>query len=549
MLRSRFLARALLVSALPLSLSLTPIGSAHASTVPRAASVKSVVTAWPTDITTMDPYNISNSEDGELAENVYQGLVVTRFVKRSDGAYVKDGDLVSPSLASSWTLGKTSATFHLRAGVKFYPSGDPLTAADVKWSLDAALSGPNKQDITTDGLQAPSDVQVINSSTIKLDFTNASGTPLPVTPKILAVYANANSGSIVDATVAKKHETAADPWAANWLRTHTAGTGPYYVKSRTPGQEIVLQAVPHASPVPAIKTVTIQVVNSASMAGLLRGGSIDFAEFNLSQDDLNSLQSSGFVVKNAASPFFDYLALASNTGPLANVDVRKAIADVIPYSEIINSIYFGRAKRSYSDVQTSSFGYTPAWNVYSQNLTQAKAYMSEAGNPSVSIDLNYLSTDTTQQSMAILVQSALSSIGISVTLTPDTQTEIFSTVDARSQPTAGTSVGAPEMVLWDWSAWTNDPSIPIGYEATTGGVNNYSLWSDPTVDSLSAKYELAPNTPARASAYEQMQKIIAGAAPIIPIVTADQSVAMVKGITGESFAGSGMRYWLMYPTS
>jgi peptide/nickel transport system substrate-binding protein len=497
----------------------------------------------------MDPYDSSNSEDGELTANVYQGLVGTRFIKRSDGAYVKDGDLVAPSLASSWTLGKTSATFHLRGGVKFYPSGDPLTAADVKWSLDAALAGPNKQDITTDGLQSAKDVQVINSSTIKLNFEDASGTPLPVTPKILAVYANGNSGSIVDATVAKKHATASDPWAANWLRTHTAGTGPYYVKTREPGQEIVLQAIPGASPEPAFKTVTIQVVNSASMAGLLRGGSINFAEFNLSQDDLNSLKSSGFVVKSAASQFFDYLALASNTGPLANADVRKAIADVIPYSEIINSIYFGRAKRAYSDVQTSSFGYTPAWKIYSEDLTQAKAYMSAAGNPSVSIDLNYLSTDTTQQDMAILIQHALSSIGVSATLTPNTQTQIFSTVDARSQPTPGTAVGAPEMVLWDWGAWTNDPSIPIGYEATTGGVNNYSLWSDPTVDTLNAKYELAPNTPARASAYEQMQKTIAAAAPIIPIVTALQSVAMAKGISGENFSGSSTRYWMMSPTS
>jgi peptide/nickel transport system substrate-binding protein len=511
--------------------------------------VKSIITAWPTDISTMDPYTASNSEDGELTANVYQGLVTTKFIKRADGAYVKDGDLISPSLASSWTLGKTSATFHLKGGVKFYPSGDPLTAADVKWSLDAALGGPNKQDITTDGLQSAKDVQVINSSTIKLSFENESGTPLPVTPKILAVYANGNSGAIVDATVAERHATAADPWAANWLRTNTAGTGPYYVAKREAGQEIVLQAVPGASPQPAFKTVTIQVVNSASMAGLLRGGSINFAEFNLSQDDLNSLQSAGFTVKSAASQFFDYLALASNTGPLANVNIRKAIADAIPYSEISNSIYFGRASRAYSDVQASAFGYTPAWSMYSENLTQAKADMKAAGNPRVSIGLNYLSTDSTQQDMAILIQHALAGIGIKVTLTPETQTQIFATIDSRSQPTAGTAVGDPEMVLWNWGAWTNDPSIPIGYEATTGGVNNYSLWSNPTVDTLNTKFELAPNTPARAAAYEQMQKTVAAAAPLIPIVTALQSVAMAKGITGENFSGSATRYWMMSPTT
>lgn len=544
MSHQRVLARGALVVLLFSGASISLSETAHA-----ASTTNGVVTAWPTDITTLDPYDDSNSEDGELTQNLYQGLVTTKFVKRADGSYVKDGDLVSPDLASSWTTGKTTATFHLRKGVKFYPSGDPLTAADVKWSLDAALNGPNKQDLTTDGLQAPKDVQVVNKNTITLHFTDANGTPLPVTPKILAVYANGNNGSIVDSTVAKKHATSSDPYASNWLRTHTAGSGPYYIKSRQPGQEIVLQAVPHAFPAASTKTVTIQVVNSASMAGLLRDGSINFAEFNLSQDDLNSLKSAGFKVESAPSPFFDYLALASDTGPLAKADVRKAIADAVPYSEIVKSIYFGRAERAYSDVLPGSFAYTPAWNVYSDNTSQAKSYLAKAGNPKVSVKLNYLSTDTTQQDMAILIKRALSGVGIDATLTPETQTQIFATIDARSQPTAGTAVGEPAMVLWDWAAWTNDPSIPIGYEATKGGANNYSLYSDPTVNSLNSKFELAPNTAARKAAYVKMQKLVASAAPIIPVVTADESVATAPGISGLNFDGHSARYWLMKPGS
>jgi peptide/nickel transport system substrate-binding protein len=531
---------------LAVGLVVTACSSSGSSSSSAAKSIDSITTAWPADITSLDPYGGSNTQDGEIAVNVYQGLVAHKFTKKSDGSFVMDGSNLVPMLASSWTQGPTSVTFHLRTDAKFYPSGDPVTADDVKWSLSAALASKlSGEDYRNDGLQSADDIHVVDPHTVTIDFKDPTGKALAVTPTIMAIYANSTS-VIADSKIAKQHATASDPYAGTWLRTNVAGTGPYYVASRQPGQQIVLKAVPGATPAPVMKTVTIRVVNSASIAGLLRGGTINFGEYNLSQNDLNSLTSAGFAVVSQPSTFFDYLALASNTGPLSNVDVRQAIANAIPYDEIVKSIYFGRAVRAYSNVQTSSAAYTQAWNMYSTDMDKAKQLMTQAGSPTPAVQLHYLSSDVAQEDMAIMIQSSLAKIGVKVTLTPNTQDQIWDTVNARSQPTGGAQAGPPDMVLFDWSAWINDPSIPIGYEATSGGVNNYSLWSSPQVDSINKQYAASPPSTARDQAYKQAQTLIAQAAPIIPIDFADRSVVVAKGITGVNFEqGQVTRFWML----
>jgi peptide/nickel transport system substrate-binding protein len=214
----------------------------------------------------------------------------------------------------------------------------------------------------------------------------------------------------------------------------------------------------------------------------------------------------------------------------------------------LKSILFGRGARDYSIVSPTAPEYTPAWSIYTTNLAKAKALMEAAGSPTISEPLYYLSSDVDQTNTAILIQASLKSIGITTTLTPETQAGLFNVVDARSTPASGAQIGPPGLELFNWSAWTDDPKIVIGYWATTGGINNYSLWSNPTVDAMNNKYALLATSAARTAAYKNAQTIIAAAAPDIPIALTGTVAVTTAGVTGVSFSpgGSG-RYWLMHP--
>jgi peptide/nickel transport system substrate-binding protein len=537
------------------TLGLAACGSSSTSSRAPAASTSSastkIITAWPADVTSLDPANLSTDQDHALSRNIYQTLALPAFVTQPDGSLEVSGSKVVPYLATSWVVGKSSITYRLRSGVHFYPSGDPLTAADVKFSLDRIFSTPGAGDLQSNGVQGPSSIQVLNPQTVRIDFTTKSGAPLPVTATQLFMFSQHFTG-IIDAKVALADATKSDPYAANWLRLHAAGSGPYYVAARTSGVSITLTAVPNSwMPAPVDREVVIQIT-SGSIASLMQSGAINFADFGMTDQQANDLASAGRTVVWQDTGFFDMFAItsgpASQVGALANPLVRQAMAYAMPYSEVLNNVLFGRGERAGSIVMPTAPEYTPAWLRYSTDLAKAAQLMHEAGSPMINTPLYYLQGSTDQTSIAILVKANLSKIGINATLTPETQAGLFDVVDARSTPASGAKIGPPGIELFNWSGFTDDPSIVIGYWATQGGINNYSLYSSPLVNAINAHYASLPSSPARTAAYQKAQDTIAADAPYIPIVDVGTVTVVNKGVSGVSFSpGGSSRYWTLHP--
>ena len=156
-----------------------------------------LTTAWPTDITSLDPANLSTGQDHDLSRNIYQTLALPKFTKQQDGTLKFDGAHVQPYVAKSWTLGKSSITFHLRKGVKFYGTNDVMTASDVKFSLGRVFETPGGGDLQSNGFQGAKDIHVIDPQTVRIDFKSADGKPTPPTPTLEVIF-SAHFTGIVD---------------------------------------------------------------------------------------------------------------------------------------------------------------------------------------------------------------------------------------------------------------------------------------------------------------------------------------------------------------
>lgn len=515
-----------------------------------AAPVSSIVTAWPADVATLDPGNVSTDQDKELTMNVYQRLLEYKFAEESNGSSVWSGLDVDPMLAESVDTDGSSATFHLRADATFYPSGNPLTAEDVRYSFERALAENGESDLNNGGIFDASQIVVVDDKTVTFNFTDVSGKPVAVTPTLLATMRMPNYG-IVDSVEVKKHVTAADPLAAEWLRSNTAGTGPYYIDSRTPGEELVLKAVPNSwSDAPAFTEVTVRVVNNGNIASLIRGGQVNEALFGLTQKDLNDLETAGFTVDHQSTPDFIHLQLPEDTGPFADEKVRQAVAYTIPYDDIIDSIYFGRAERSFSYVNQKAPGYTDAWSLYSTDLDKAKELMDEAGNPEISITMRYSNAEPAYEDMAILLQDSLKEIGITVTLQASTPADMFDLIIGRATAASDSEASAPEMVMFNLSIYLDDPKSPVSFYSHTGGSLNYPRLSSPTIDGLADANQFAEQSDGRSAAYVEIQKEAATDASFIPLVITGRTVVMAPGITGASYSPEiGVRFWKLEPKS
>lgn len=129
-----------------------------------------------------------------------------------------------PRLATKWErIDDSTVRFTLCEGVKFH-SGNPMTAADVKWIFDRMKTSPDFKAILTNFKE----LKVVDDKTIEL-ITDG---PCPLVMHTATYLFPMDSKFYED-----KAEIVKD--GASFASAHTSGTGPYTVTSREQGVKVV----------------------------------------------------------------------------------------------------------------------------------------------------------------------------------------------------------------------------------------------------------------------------------------------------------------------
>ncbi len=88
----------------------------------------------------LDIHGIGTNVPGyEVSWNCYDRLIGHEMKSGPGGVAYYDRDKFKPELAEDMKVGDMSVTFKLKKNAKFH-DGAPVTAKDVKWSLDRAVS-------------------------------------------------------------------------------------------------------------------------------------------------------------------------------------------------------------------------------------------------------------------------------------------------------------------------------------------------------------------------------------------------------------------------
>jgi peptide/nickel transport system substrate-binding protein len=117
--------------------ALSLAGAAFAQT--RANTLRVV---WPYDTASLDAVGIGAQRSTWcISLHIYDRLVTYAATARADGTREYDPAKPAGELAERWEMSPDSKTitFHLRASAKFH-DGAPVTAEDVRWSIERSLS-------------------------------------------------------------------------------------------------------------------------------------------------------------------------------------------------------------------------------------------------------------------------------------------------------------------------------------------------------------------------------------------------------------------------
>lgn len=504
------------------------------------AGAKPFVHAIPSDIASLDPADIRGQQDQEIGVNVYERLVQLKFTEQKDGTLKADPVDVVPQLAESWKVEGPVITFKLRPGVKFYPTGNPMTSEDVRYSFErlVKITGNGRNQAGIAGLFKAEQVEAVDPMTVKITFTDGAGVPTAIPVALTSM--KFQQFAIIDSVEVKKHATAEDPWANQWLTKNLATTGPYYIASRTLGQQLELKAVPNhwSGKQPAFEEVILRITGNADLVSLIKGGVVDYAAEGLTGRQYDALAAAGFPVLHGETPSILRVSMAMDKEPFTDARVRQAMLYAIPTDRILKTALAGRGKRQICLYNPEDPTCANAYDKYKLDLAKAKALLQEAGKPSFSFDFWYSTALPYNSDIAIIIADSLKSIGVTANLKPTPALQLLDAVRARIN---GIDQNMSGMYLNEAVIWLNDPSTltnsTVATKAALSGVGNWARYSDPEVDELHFKYRNSSDVEARTAAYKKIQaKVAETAATINPVIMLGRTIVVNPRITNVTFS-------------
>jgi peptide/nickel transport system substrate-binding protein len=374
------------------------------------------------DIISLDPAEAYELSGIEVIANTYDRIM--RF-EPTDITKLVGG--VAESVAVS-DNGKTF-TFKIRPNQKF-ASGDPITAADAAFSLQRVIKLEKTPVFLLSQLGWTKDnvdqlITAPDASTLKVTIT------ANFAPTLVYALLGSVVGSVVDMKVVMAHEADGDMGNA-WLKTKSAGSGAYVLKSWTPNDSVVLEANPgYRGGLAKLKRVFIRHVPEASAQRLaLEKGDVDIAE-NLTPDQVTAIGTNKDVkVTTVPQALLYYIGLNLKTKELQDPHVRQALRHLIDYDGMAGSFLKG-AEQVHQSFWASGFWASYDDNPYKFDPAKARELLTAAGYPngfSIDLDAPNFAPFT---NMAQSVQSTMAQGGIKVNIVPAEMKPLLTKYRAR----------------------------------------------------------------------------------------------------------------------
>jgi peptide/nickel transport system substrate-binding protein len=445
-----------------------------------------------------------------------------------DGRVVYDRDKLLPELAESWQIAPdgNSVTFKLRKNAKFH-DGTPVTAKDVKWSFDRAVTvgGFPTFQMAAGSLEKPEQFEVVDEHTFRVKFIRKD----KLTMNDLAVPVPC----IFNSELVKKNATPQDPWGLAWTRNNVAGGGAYKVELWRAGQEIVYVRYDEwkSGPLPKLRRIVQRdVPNAGNRRALLLKGDIDIT-YDLPPKDFSELANDGAAVKVTSSPIENamlYLGMNVTRPPFDNPKVRQAVAYALPYDKIFDNAIYKRAAKLYGGSGPVKSTAWPQPTPYSTDIAKAKALLAEAGMASgfettLSFDLGGA---TVGEPTAVLIQESLAAIGIKAQINKIPGATWRAALLKKDMP----------MIVNRFGGWLDYPEYFFFwcYHGQNAVFNTMS-YQNAKLDKTITNARFAESKPIYDSAVKEMIQIAFDEVPRIPLVQPTMDVAMQKDVQGYMY--------------
>ena len=468
------------------------------------------------DPPTLDPHITTDATSAQIIVEVFGGLVTI------------DPDLeIVPDLAESWNVSGdgTVYTFNLRPDAKFH-DGSPVTAHDVKWSLERATNPLTESPVADQYL---GDIVGVKEK-LDGDATNISGVRVIDDHTIEMTIDEAKSYFLAKLTyptafVLDQENVEASP--RNWFREPN-GTGPFRLQEYRVGETLVLGRNEHFHLGPPMLVEVEFILSGGTSMLMYENDEIHVAGVGLADlDRLNDPSNELFPqLKTAPASFsVNYIGLNVNEPPLDDVKVRQALNYAIDKQEIA-SIVLGDLVEPADGILPPNFpGYHEGVEGYTYDPERARQLLGESkygddleNIPPITITTPGSFGANVSLDMEVILQMWERNLGITAEFQ---QTEFATFLKDLHK-------GRFQMFDIGWIADYPDPENFLDILFHSESSNNHTHYSNPQVDELLRKARVETDTQARYALYNEAEQMILDDAPWVPLWFDGESKLLVK---------------------
>jgi peptide/nickel transport system substrate-binding protein len=402
-----------------------------------------------------------------------------------------------PGVAERWeTPDPRTYIFHLRRGIRFH-DGRPLTAKDVKWTLDTMRDGSL---LTIKGAT----YNLVDRVEAPDDFTFVIHLKEPFAPLLW----NLSEGAfgIVPSGSGKE------------FKNNPIGSGPFrFVRSDPDSQVVIARNDDYWGERPRVQRIRFAVVPDDTTRALeLRKGSADLAPANSFPPDMARTleREQNLIVQRHSGTSLAYLAMNLRDPILKDVRVRQALAYAIDRQTILHYLLRDSGRLALNVLPPEHWAYDPAVTSYPYDPAKANSLLEAAGYPrgrdGVRLHLT-MKTSTVESArlFAAVLQQQLRQVGIALEI----RTYEFATFYSDVQK------GAFQLYSLRWIGYSNqDPDIfeDVFHSASFAPKRaNRGYYSNPEVDRLLEEGRRTVNIEQRKLIYAKVQQILARDLPYI----------------------------------
>jgi peptide/nickel transport system substrate-binding protein len=483
------------------------------------ASGGTLVMARQQEPTTLNPIVSDNNGSIFVQMQIFEGLVEQVPTTLEPQA----------AIAESWEISPDGLTytFHLRQTT--FSNGDPITAEDVKFSLDR-LFDP-KIDASMGFLFGNvKGVTAVDASTVRVEMKI-------VDPALLSELTLPNAVIVPQKVMQALGE---DGFGEN-----PVGSGPFMLKSWARGQKVELVRNPHywRSGQPYLDGITFLAIPDDNARLLkVQSGEAQIGD-NTPVSQVSRLNGvAGLKVLEEPSMSTWQVALNNTLKPLDDKLVRQALNYATPKQVINDVVYAGTATIANSMIPILRF-WDKSVPPYPYDVEKAKQLMAQSSAPNgFSIPFVIQSGDVMESQLATILQTEWAKIGVKL--------EIQSVDRAtRLKRSAELDYGALTKPSTAQSSDITDDSeyASICFDGPSEWRGQHTGYNSAEATRLTHEAATTADSAKRAGLYSQLQKLTMDDAMMVPLLFAPQLTVVSDSVNGFATLPTG--WWLLREVS